>query len=202
MNPEQAYRKLCEDKNHKDRESLERIISEEADASYCYAIAVKRCRWELGEAAISTSAYYSYHYAVEIIGGRFVLGEAAISTSAEMSFFYSRWAIQGRLPDIMHRKMLAFGIMDSSDEWVKEYFATVAGVEHDIEMTTTRPGPVQNRCPTEKTVKSSIYMNHNATSFAPVPPCVPRQPDLHRNLSGFVDDAAVRLARKNAASMV
>ena len=128
MNPEQAYRKLCEDKNHKDRESLEQIISEEADASYCYAIAVKQCRWELGEAAISTSAYYSYHYAVEIIGGRFVLGEAAISTSAEMSFFYSRWAIQGRLPDIMHRKMLAFGIMDSSDEWVKEYFATIAGM--------------------------------------------------------------------------
>ena len=144
MNPEQAYRKLCEDKNHKDRESLERIISEEADASYCYAIAVKQCRWELGEAAISTSAYYSYHYAVEIIGGRFVLGEAAISTSAEMSFFYSRWAIQGRLPDIMHRKMLAFGIMDSSDEWVKEYFATVAGVDplgrrYDIERKNTKP---------------------------------------------------------------
>ena len=202
MNPNWAYDILRKDPNHKDREALEQTISEEADASYCYAIAVKQCRWELGEAAISTSAYYSYHYAVEIIGGRFVLGEAAISTSAEMSFFYSRWAIQGRLPDIMHRKMLAFGIMDSSDEWVKEYFATVAGVEHDIEMTTTRPGPVQNRCPTEKTVKSSIYMNHNATSFAPVPPCVPRKPDLHRNLSGFVDDAAVRLVRKNAASMI
>jgi len=153
MNPEQAYRKLCEDKNHKDRESLEQIISEEADASYCYAIAVKQCRWELGEAAISTSAYYSYHYAVEIIGGRFVLGEAAISTSAEMSFFYSRWAIQGRLPDIMHRKMLAFGIMDSSDEWVKEYFATVAGVdplgrraEHDIEMTNFLESPLARQC--------------------------------------------------------
>ena len=94
-----AFSILKNDPNHKDRESLEQIISGEADASYCYAIAVKQCRWELGE--------------------------AAISTSAEMSFFYSRWAIQGRLPDIMHRKMLAFGITDSSDEDVKKYFGKV-----------------------------------------------------------------------------
>jgi len=93
MNPKQAFRALS--RSHKKRDVLEQTISQDAEFSYHYAIAVKQCRWELGEAAISTSAYYSYHYAVEIIGGR--------------------------LPDTMHRKMLAFGIIDSSDRYVKRY---------------------------------------------------------------------------------
>ncbi len=123
----------------------EAAISEDAYTSFNYANNVIKGRFELGEAAISQEARSSYFYARDIIEGRFELGESAISQEARWSYEYAKDVIQGRLPDIMHRKMLAFGIMDSSDEWVKEYFATIAGIEHDIEMTTVRPNPVQNR---------------------------------------------------------
>ena len=44
MNPNQAFEKLCEDQNHKDRESLERIISEDAEYSVEYASSVNIIR--------------------------------------------------------------------------------------------------------------------------------------------------------------
>jgi hypothetical protein len=169
MTPEAAFEKLCEDKNHKDRESLEIIISEDAQYSYEYAINVGRFilgeaaisqkarwsyeyandvikgRWELGEAAIIKEAEYSYYYAMNVIDGRFELGEAAISKDAKYAYFYERnlirgdWTpelammcpiwlylyakdvIKGRLPTVMHNKMISFGIMDSSDKYVKKY---------------------------------------------------------------------------------
>ncbi len=100
----------------------EAAISEDAYISYFYARYIEE-RFELGEAAISQEARSSYFYARDVIDGRWELGEAAISQAApRWSYLYARDVIQGRLPDIMHRKMLAFGIMDSSDEWVKEYF--------------------------------------------------------------------------------
>ena len=147
MTPEQAYDILENDHNHKDRESLEHTIGSDARESYHYAEYVIKGRFELGEAAISESAVRSYWYARDVIkerfelgeaaisqkarwsqlyardviGGRWELGEAAISKDADTSFKYAKEVIGGRLPDTMHRKMLAFGIMDSSDKHVKRY---------------------------------------------------------------------------------
>ncbi len=94
MTPEQAFEKLCEDQNHKDRESLEIIISEDAECSYNYAINVGR--FILGEAAISQKASWSYEYANDVIKGRWELGEAAISKKAEYSYYYAICVIEGR----------------------------------------------------------------------------------------------------------
>ena len=150
MNPEQAFEKLCADQNHKDRESLERIISKDAEYSclyaeqviegrfilgedaiskdaffsYEYACVVIGGRFHLGEAVICKDAWESYHYAKNVIGGRFELGEAAISEDAEYSYLYARNVIKGRLPNVMHNKMIAFGIIDSSDKYVKKYLGS------------------------------------------------------------------------------
>ena len=150
MTPEIAYRKLLRAPCLNAREYLEHTISVRAEYSCLYAEHVIGGRFELGEAAISKDALYSYfyardviggrfhlgeavickyawesyHYAKNVIGGRFELGEAAISQDAEWSYCYAKDVIQGRLPDIMHRKMIAFGIIDSSDKYVKKYLGS------------------------------------------------------------------------------
>ena len=79
MTPEIAYKTLRKNNNHKDRESLEQIISESAEYSCLYAKYVIKGRFVLGEATISKDALYSYYYAKDAISGRFELVEAAIS---------------------------------------------------------------------------------------------------------------------------
>ena len=120
MNPKQAFRALSRN-SHKKRDVLEQTISQDAEFSNDYARYVIEGRFELGEEAISQSAIWSYQYAHDVIQGRWELGEAAISTSAYYSYHYAVEIIGGRLPDTMHRKMLAFGIIDSSDRYVKRY---------------------------------------------------------------------------------
>jgi len=139
-----AYKILSGDPNHKDRESLERIISQDI-LSYLYAKNVIGGRFELGEAAISKDAGYSYWYARDIIHERFILGEAEIIKDSEYSYLYARnvlrgnWTpelaamcpawlytyakdvVKGRLPSTMHNKMIVFGMIDSSDKYVKKY---------------------------------------------------------------------------------
>jgi len=137
-------------KKHKKRhrESLEQIISKDAYYSYFYARNVIKGRWKLGEAAISEDAIHSYFYARDIIKRRFVLGEAAISESPwyihaqwwyaydvikgnwtpELAmmcpywlYIYAKDVIKGRLPTVMHNKMISFGIIDSKNKYVKKY---------------------------------------------------------------------------------
>ena len=139
-----AYNILSGDPNHKDREALEQTISKSAPNSFYYARQVLKARFHLGEAAISTSAWCSSFYARDVIGGRFELGEAAIINS-ELSYLYAKdvlrgnWTpelaamcpawlytyakdvVKGRLPSTMHNKMIVFGMIDSSDKYVKKY---------------------------------------------------------------------------------
>ena len=140
----------------------EAAISTSDEYSYEYADWVIGGRFELGEAAISENAWYSYWYAKEIIWERFKLGEAAISKEAELSYDYAKdvirgnWTpelavmcpcwlytyakdvVKGRLPAVMHNKMISFGIIDSSDKYVKKYlgakkYCTLKGkdIKHD-----------------------------------------------------------------------
>ena len=126
----------------------EDAISKDAFASYEYACVVIEGRFHLGEAAICKDAWESYHYAKNVIGGRFELGEDAISKDAEYSFWYAKHVIKGnwtpelavmcpcwlffyakdvskgRLPKTMHNKMLVFGMIDSSDKYVKKYLGS------------------------------------------------------------------------------
>ena len=140
-----AYTILVNDPNHKDREALEQTISKSTYDSFYYARQVLKSRFHLGEAAISTSAWCSSFYARDVIGGRFELGEAAIIKDSELSYLYAKdvlrgnWTpelavmcpcwlytyakdvIKGRLPSTMHNKMIVFGMIDSSDKYVKKY---------------------------------------------------------------------------------
>jgi len=140
----------------------EAAISTSDEYSYQYAEWVIGGRFELGEAAISDNAWYSYWYAKEIIWERFKLGEAAISKEAELYSLYAQhvikgnWTpeiavmcpcwlytyakdvVKGRLPAVMHNKMISFGIIDSSDKYVKKYlgakkYCTLKGkdIKHD-----------------------------------------------------------------------
>ncbi len=58
-NPQNCYY-YCE-KNGANKD-LEQIISTNARYSYCYALNVIKCRFELGEKAISTYADYKKEY--------------------------------------------------------------------------------------------------------------------------------------------
>ena len=125
----------------------EPAICKSSEYSCLYAEHVIGGRFELGEAAISESSLYSYWYARDIIHERFVLGEAAISKDALWSFryavcairdwtpelavmcpawlyIYAKDVVKGRLPTVLHNKMIAFGIMDSSDKYVKRYLGS------------------------------------------------------------------------------
>ena len=153
----QAYDILSGDPNHKDRESLEQIISQHTYYSFYYARQVLKARFHLGEAAISADAWCSSFYAIDVIGGRFELGEAAIIKDSELSYLYAKdvlrciWTpelavmcpcwlytyakdvIKGRLPSTMHNKMIVFGMIDSSDKYVKKYlgakkYCTLKGI--------------------------------------------------------------------------
>ena len=126
----------------------EEAISKDAEHSHYYAKYVLKSRFILGEAAISKDAVHSYCYAIDVIGGRFELGEAAIIKDSELSylyakdvlrciwtpelavmcpcwlFFYAKDVSKGRLPKAMHNKMISFGIIDSSDRYVKKYLGS------------------------------------------------------------------------------
>ena len=144
----EAYEILSGDFNHEDRESLEWIISQDTFFSFYYAKHVIKSRFELGEAAISEHAWCSSFYARDVIGGRFELGEASIIKDSELSYIYAKdvlrgnWTpelavicpcwlyayakdvVKGRLPTVLHNKMIAFGIIDSSDRYVKRYLGS------------------------------------------------------------------------------
>ncbi len=123
----------------------EPAISQSAEYSGRYARGVIKGRFELGEPAICKSSEYSCLYAEHVIGGRFQLGEAAISKDAKYAELYAKYFMKGnwtpelavmcpcwlylyakdvskgRLPKAMHNKMISFGIIDSSDRYVKKY---------------------------------------------------------------------------------
>ncbi len=125
----------------------EAAISKDAEYAERYAKHFIKGRWELGEEAISKDAEYSHYYAKYVLKSRFILGEPAICKSSEWSFryavcairdwtpelaamcpawlyIYAKDVVKGRLPTVLHNKMIAFGIMDSSDKYVKKYLGS------------------------------------------------------------------------------
>jgi len=155
----------------------EAVISTSAEMSYEYAEHVIKGRFELGEAVISESYFYSYWYARYVIKGRFVLGEAAISKKQDALtclaeiyakevirgnwtpelavmcpcwlYTYAKDVIKGRLPSTMHNKMLSFGMIDSSDKYVKKYlgakkYCTLKGIR--VTKQKRLKCKIQDRC--------------------------------------------------------
>jgi len=155
----------------------EAAISENAEMSFWYAREIIGGRWELGEAAISQDARSSYLYALYVYAryviDRFVLGEAAISKDAEYAeryakyfmkgnwtpelavmcpcwlYTYAKDVVKGRLPSTMHNKMIVFGMIDSSDKYVKKYlgakkYCTLKGIR--VTKQKRLKCKIQDRC--------------------------------------------------------
>jgi len=122
--------------------------SRSPDKSLWYAQKKTKCRFQRGEKAISKNAEYSYKYARYVIDGRWELGEAAITKNEKYArlyamhvirgnwtqelavmcpcwlYLYAKDVSKGRLPTVLHKTMLCFGIVDSSDLYVKKYFGS------------------------------------------------------------------------------
>jgi hypothetical protein len=106
----------------------EHIVAQDAKYSYLYAKDVLFGRFVIGEHTISQSPKYSYLYAYDIINGRWELGENAISQDILCAYSYAK-LINSKLPENMHNKMIAHGITDSENLWLKEYFELIEQIE-------------------------------------------------------------------------
>ena len=148
MTPKAAYKTLRKNNNPKDLKYLEQDISTHSKYSYLYARNVCYCRFVLGEAAIIKNVGYSCDYARNVIHGRFELAEETICKYEYYSYWYGKYVIRknwteelamkcpawlyiyakdvikGRLPTTMHNKMIVFGMIDSSDKYVKKYLGS------------------------------------------------------------------------------
>ena len=89
--------------------------TEIGDSGFCGA------RFELGEAAISKKEVYANFYANDLVRGNWT-PELAVMCPIWL-YLYAKDVIKGRLPTGMHNKMLVFGMIDSSDKYVKKYLA-------------------------------------------------------------------------------
>jgi hypothetical protein len=67
-------------------------------------------RWEPAENLLAKHGNLAYDYAKNILKGPFPLGEVAIALSERHGYLYATEIIKGKLPDHMHRIMLANAI--------------------------------------------------------------------------------------------
>ncbi len=104
-------------------------------------------RFELGEAAISKDAKYAELYAKHFMKGNWT-PELAVMCPCWL-YAYAKDVIKGRLPSTMHNKMLSFGMIDSSDKYVKKYlgakkYCTLKGIR--VTKQKRLKCKIQDRC--------------------------------------------------------
>jgi hypothetical protein len=82
------------------------------------------------EEYFAKDAIYSYIYARDFIKGRFELGENAIAKDTEYSYYYAKEIIKGKLPEFMHNQMIANGIINPKDRFLRKYFDLIKLYSH------------------------------------------------------------------------
>lgn len=91
-------------------------------AAAFYACCFLKRPWPEAEKLIAKDKEASMLYATKLLRKRFPAGEAAISEHPEYCLAYSVLLLKrGKLPDLMHNKMLAHGIKDPDNEHVRRY---------------------------------------------------------------------------------
>lgn len=75
-----------------------------------YVRDVVKKEWKEVEPLFASYPNFSFSYALYILKGRFEKGEPAISQNANFAYQYARKVIKGKLPEDMHRQMLAHAI--------------------------------------------------------------------------------------------
>lgn len=102
----------------------ENIIAQNPVYSVVYASCFVKGAFPAGEKSISRNSFASYFYSVVCLKKRFELGESAIADNTKTCLEYCiKIFKRKKLPPDMHRKMLAHGIKDSGDKYVKRYFS-------------------------------------------------------------------------------
>jgi hypothetical protein len=119
MTPQQAYDK-CLINNKRDKD-LEPFIIKDPHYAYFYALNIIEGRWIEAEQYIMKNPHYAYFYAKNMIRGRWIEAEQYIMKRPGYSYYYALFVIQGKLPESMHNAMIAYGIDDTSNNFVKDY---------------------------------------------------------------------------------
>lgn len=108
----------------KPQPGLERVIAQNGEAAYFYALRVLKGRFKQGEPSISQNPVWAVRYARFVIRKRFPLGEERIARSPVCSYEYFRHVMRGKkLPDEMHRAMLLMSFEFPEDSYIKRYFS-------------------------------------------------------------------------------
>lgn len=63
----------------------------------------------------------AYRYARDIIQGRWIEAEDTIAASPYYAHLYATNVIRGKLPELMHNQMIAHGINNPNNHYVKCY---------------------------------------------------------------------------------
>ena len=119
MDAEQAFGILYMDPQHKDRKALQLKFSKHVVCSFIYSKYIINERFELGEATISKDEKFALVYAEDVIKGKWTQ-ELAVMCPCWL-YLYAKDVIKGRLPTRLHNQMLAFGMIDSENKYVKKY---------------------------------------------------------------------------------
>jgi hypothetical protein len=117
MTPEEAYEKCNGEINKK----LEPFIIKGPYCAYLYARDVIKDRWIEAEPIIINDSSWAYYYARNLIKGRWIEAENIISTNSEYAYRYALQVINGKLPENMHNAMIAHGIADPNNKYIKRY---------------------------------------------------------------------------------
>jgi len=100
----------------------EEAVKQSPIASAVYACCFLKKTWPEAEKKIATCKESSLLYAAKLIKGRFAEGEKVISESPEYLLAYSLTVLKrSKLPDFMHRKMIAHAIKDPNNKYIKRY---------------------------------------------------------------------------------
>lgn len=99
----------------------EDIIKTDPESALAYAQDIIKGRWKEGEDIIKTDPESAVCYAIEMIKGRWKIAEEFIKTDPVSSYYYAQIVIKGQLPQDMHNSMIAHGIIDPKNKYVKTY---------------------------------------------------------------------------------
>jgi len=107
----------------------EPAIAAMVGSSFSYATDVIRGRFILGEKVIAEletlhgEVEWSLKYYTHVIGGRWQgWTEDQLKISPCWMYLYAKEHIKGRLPDVLHNHMLAFGMTLKDNYYVQKYF--------------------------------------------------------------------------------
>lgn len=113
-----GYARRCVPERWHDAE--QRLLGEDLYWQMGYTLSGKRGRWPEGEERI-IGTRWQQRYAKEVLHNHW--DEEVAKKCACWLYYYAK-EIGGRLPDELHNQMIAEGLKDQNNRWVKKYVGT------------------------------------------------------------------------------